>query len=173
MDKNLIEDNQTVEPEELDLRSHDIAEDKRQELLRLFPEILTEGSKIDFERLKLALGETVDVGKERYCMNWPGKADCFRAIQSLSLGTLRPCPEESVNFDTTENLIIEGDNLIRAMAARKPERVVCLDEGFRGNAIRIGITDQLKANAVQIFKTLHRGGDEAETSSDVTVFRTV
>ncbi len=98
-------------PEKLDLRSHDIAEDKRQELLRLFPEIRTEGGKLDFERLKRALGETVDVGKERYGMNWPGKADCFKTIQQASLATLRPCPEESVNFDTSENLIIEGDNL--------------------------------------------------------------
>ena len=100
-----------MEIDKLDLLSHDIAEDKKQELLRLFPEIQTEGGKIDLERLKLALGETVDVGKERYGMNWPGKADCFKAIQSPSLGTLRPCPEESINFDTTENLIIEGDNL--------------------------------------------------------------
>ncbi len=99
------------EPEKLDLRSHDIAEDKKHELLRLFPEIRTEGGKIDFERLKQALGEAVDVGKERYGMNWPGKADCFKTIQALSLGTLRPCREEGVNFDTTGNLIIEGDNL--------------------------------------------------------------
>jgi adenine-specific DNA-methyltransferase len=100
-----------VEPEKLDLRSHDIAEDKRQELLRLFPEISTEVEKLDFERLKLALGESVDGGKERYGMTWPGKADCFKTIQMPSVATLRPCPEESVNFDTTENLIIEGDNL--------------------------------------------------------------
>lgn len=100
-----------MEPEKLDLHSHDIAEDKRQELLRLFPEIRTEGGKIDFERLKLALGEVVDVGKERYGMNWPGKADCFKTIQMPSLGTLRPCSEESINFETTEHLIIEGDNL--------------------------------------------------------------
>ena len=101
----------TDQPEELDLTSHDIAEDKRQELLRLFPEIRTEGGKLDFERLKLVLGEAVDVGKERYGMSWPGKAECFKTIQAPSMGTLRPCPEESVNFDTTENLIIEGDNL--------------------------------------------------------------
>ena len=100
-----------TEPEKLDLRSHDIAEDKKQELLRLFPEICTEDGKIDFERLKLTLGEIVDVGKERYGMHWPGKADCFKTIQAPSLGTLLPCREESVNFDTTENLIIEGDNL--------------------------------------------------------------
>src|SRR5437016_9730985 len=100
-----------AQPETLDLCSHGIAEDKKQELLRLFPEIRTAGGKIDFERLKLALGDMVDVGKERYGMNWPGKADCFKTIQAPSLGTLRPCREESVNFDTTENLIIEGDNL--------------------------------------------------------------
>jgi adenine-specific DNA-methyltransferase len=102
---------EAVEPERFDLRSHDIEADKEAELLRLFPEIRTEGGKIDFDRLKLALGQAVDVGKERYGMNWPGKADCFRTIQAPSVGTLRPCAEESVNFDTTENLIIEGDNL--------------------------------------------------------------
>ena len=102
---------QALGPEKLDLRSHDIAEDRREELLRLFPEIRTEGGKLDFERLRLALGEAVDVGRERYGLTWPGKAECFKVIQSPSLGTLRPCPEESVDFDTTENLIIEGDNL--------------------------------------------------------------
>src|ERR1041385_5758295 len=99
------------EPEKLDLASMNIAEEKRQELLRLFPEIRTEDGKIDFDRLRLALGEAVDVGKERYGLNWPGKAECFKTIQSPSLGTLRPAPGESVNWDTTENLIIEGDNL--------------------------------------------------------------
>ncbi len=98
-------------PQRFDLRSHPIVEDKRRELLRLFPEIRTEDGKLDFERLKLALGEAVDAGRERYGMNWPGKADCFRTIQAPSLGTLRPAPEESVEWDTTENLIIEGDNL--------------------------------------------------------------
>jgi adenine-specific DNA-methyltransferase len=44
-------------------------------------------------------------------MNWPGKAECFKIIQAPSLGTLLPAPDESVDFDTTENLIIEGDNL--------------------------------------------------------------
>ncbi|MBN1930672.1 MAG: site-specific DNA-methyltransferase [Desulfobacterales bacterium] len=101
----------TEHPDKLDLRSQDISEERKQELLRLFPEIHTEGGKIDFERLKLVIGETVDVGKERYGMNWPGKADCFKTIQAPSMGTLRPCPEESINFDTSENLIIEGDNL--------------------------------------------------------------
>ena len=102
---------ETAQPDKLDLRSLDIAAERQHELLSLFPEVRTEGGKLDFDRLKLALGETVDVGKERYGMSWPGKADCFRTIQAPSLGTLRPSAEESVAFDTTENLIIEGDNL--------------------------------------------------------------
>ena len=101
----------TEEPEKLDLHSGDPTEGKRAELLALFPEARTQGGKIDFDRLKIALGATVDVGKERYGMNWPGKADCFRTIQTPSLGTLRPAREESVDFDTTANLIIDGDNL--------------------------------------------------------------
>lgn len=99
------------QPEKFDLSSLDITEEKRQELLRLFPEVRTEGGKLDFERLMLALGEMVDVGRERYGMNWPGKADCFRTIQQASQATLRPCVEESVEFDSTGNMIIEGDNL--------------------------------------------------------------
>jgi len=101
----------TDQPEKLDLTSRDIIGDNIRELERIFPEIRTEGGKIDFERLKLVLGEAMDVGKERYGMNWPGKADCLKTLQQPSLATLRPCPEESINFATTENLIIEGDNL--------------------------------------------------------------
>lgn len=98
-------------PERFDLRSLDLAAAKRAELLRLFPEVATEGGKVDFERLKAALGEQVDVDKERYGLVWPGKAACFQTIQRPSLATLRPKVGESVEFDTTQNVIIEGDNL--------------------------------------------------------------
>ena len=98
------------EIKKLDLRSMDIIGEQKKKLHQLFPEVFTE-NKIDFEKLKLALGEAIEVGKERYGMTWPGKADCFKIIQSSSIGTLKPCREESVNFDTTENLFIEGDNL--------------------------------------------------------------
>jgi adenine-specific DNA-methyltransferase len=101
----------TQEPDRFDLRSHDIVNDKLALLLHFFPEARTEGGKIDFDLLKLSLGESVDAGKERYGMSWPGKADCFKTIQAPSLGTLRPCMEESTDFDASENLIIEGDNL--------------------------------------------------------------
>lgn len=98
------------EIKKLDLRSMDIIGEQKEKLRQLFPEVFTE-DKIDFEKLKLTLGEAIEVGKERYGMTWPGKADCFKIIQSSSIGTLKPCREESVNFDTTENLFIEGDNL--------------------------------------------------------------
>jgi len=100
-----------TEPEKLDLRSHDIAADKQAALRAAFPEVFTEGGKIDFEQLKLALGESIDSGKERYGMNWPGKADSFKTIQQPSMATLIPVKSESVDWDGTENLIIEGDNL--------------------------------------------------------------
>ena len=100
-----------MEIEKFDLSSINIVEGQKEKLKELFPEVFTEGGKIDFERLKLTLGEEVDAGKERYGMNWPGKSECFKIIQQPSIATLVPCPEESVNFDTTENLFIEGDNL--------------------------------------------------------------
>jgi adenine-specific DNA-methyltransferase len=101
--------------ERFDLKSVDPTDERREELrialAEILPEVLTEGGKVDFAKLELALGEDIDVGKERYGLTWPGKAECFKTIQAPSLGTLRPCPEESINWDTTENLIIEGDNL--------------------------------------------------------------
>src|ERR1035438_3449394 len=87
----------TEQPERLDLRSRDIVGDKQAEIVRLFPEVRTEGGKIDFDRLKRALGESVDPGRERYVMSWPGKADCFKSIQSASIGTLLPCRKESLH----------------------------------------------------------------------------
>ena len=57
------------------------------------------------------MGDWVEPGKERYGLNWPGKADCMKVIQAPSVATLKPDRNESVDFDTTENLFIEGDNL--------------------------------------------------------------
>lgn len=103
--------NGKTEIEKLDLNSMNIAEEKQNELLRLFPEIRTEGGKIDFEKLKLALGELVETGKERYGMVWPGKADCFKTVQSQSVGTLRLSEKCGVNTEKTQHLFLEGDNL--------------------------------------------------------------
>jgi len=94
----------------LPLTSQDVLEDKIAALRELFPEVFAEG-KVDFERLKQALGESIDEGRERYGLSWAGKSEAIRNLQAQSVGTLTPIPEESVNFETTENIFIEGDNL--------------------------------------------------------------
>ncbi len=94
-----------------DLKSMNIPEDKLKQLKQVFPEIFTEGLKVDWDKLRLVMGENIDVGRERFGMNWPGKAECFKNIQAPSVATLVPAKNESVNFDLTENLFIEGDNL--------------------------------------------------------------
>lgn len=79
-------------------------------LKSVFPECFAEG-KLDIDKLLSLCGEYIDNDFERYKFEWKGKAECLRLAQKRSTGTLRPCPEESVNWDTTKNLYIEGDNL--------------------------------------------------------------
>lgn len=80
-------------------------------LKELFPEIISEGDKIDFDKLKTIMGNAIDDHKERYNFTWHGKKESMLGAQKPSKGTLRPDKEKSKNFDTTENLYIEGDNL--------------------------------------------------------------
>ena len=96
----------------MNLESKDLVAERIAQIKELFPEIVTEGDgSVDFEKLRLILGDEVDEGDERYAFTWPGKTDAIRQAQTVSAGTLRPCPEESVDWDTTRNLYIEGDNL--------------------------------------------------------------
>lgn len=92
--------------ESVDLTAQNIAR-----LKELFPEILTDGEKIDFDMLKTVLGGEVDSENERYQFTWHGKKKMIAGTQKPSKGTLRPDKEKSKNFDTTKNLYIEGDNL--------------------------------------------------------------
>jgi len=75
-----------------------------------FPQIFAEG-KVNPDKLKQALGEDLDTNNERYGLSWAGKAECFRHIQEMTTATLKPLRSESVDFDKTENIFIEGDNL--------------------------------------------------------------
>lgn len=79
-------------------------------LKELFPEVVAEG-KVDFAALQEILGEEVETGEEYYRFTWAGKAQARREAHKPSTGTLRPAPEESVDWDKTKNLYIEGDNL--------------------------------------------------------------
>lgn len=94
----------------LDGESKDILNENIEILKELFPEIVCE-DKIDFDKFKTIFGGEVDDSSERYSFNWPGKTQSIKESQKQSTGTLRPCKEESKNWDTTQNLYIEGDNL--------------------------------------------------------------
>jgi adenine-specific DNA-methyltransferase len=88
----------------------DIVQQNLDKLKKLFPSVFTEG-KIDFEALRETLGDYIDDRPERYSLAWNGKSRARRIAQTPSTGTLLPFPDESVNWDTTQNLFIEGDNL--------------------------------------------------------------
>ena len=91
-------------------RSADLVSDNITQLARLFPEAFTEG-KVDFAVLRELLGNAIDETEEKYGLNWHGKRCARRLALTPSAGTLRPCPGESVEWDSTQNLMIEGDNL--------------------------------------------------------------
>ena len=93
-----------------DGQSLDIELSERDKLRAVFPQCFTEG-KLDIDKLLNLCGEYIDNDFEKYKFEWKGKAECFRIAGKRSTGTLRPCAEESVNFDATKNLYIEGDNL--------------------------------------------------------------
>lgn len=103
-------DIQKITSDSPESRSLDITKQNIEQLKQIFPDVFTEG-KVDFEALKAALGEIVDDSAERYNFTWSGKAKARQIAQTPSTGTLLPSKEKSVNWDTTENLFIEGDNL--------------------------------------------------------------
>ena len=94
----------------MDGLSMNIEQTNLDKLRSLFPECVSEG-KLDIDKLLSLCGEYIDNDFEKYKFEWKGKADCLRLAQKRSTGTLRPCLEESVDWDTTQNLYIEGDNL--------------------------------------------------------------
>jgi adenine-specific DNA-methyltransferase len=100
----------TLTAEDAETKSPDIVADNIDQLKTLFPEAFTEG-KVDFDVLKQLLGGAVDEREEKYGLNWHGKRRARQIALTPSAGTLRPCPEDSVDWDTTQNLMIEGDNL--------------------------------------------------------------
>ncbi len=99
-----------IGPNDPESKSADIVDGNIETLKALFPDAFTEG-RIDFEVLKGLLGDAVDERDEKYGLNWHGKRRARQIALTPSTGTLLPCPEESVDWDTTQNLVIEGDNL--------------------------------------------------------------
>ena len=99
-----------VEVERVSGMSMDIEGVNKEKLMALFPQCFNEG-KLNIDKLLNLCGEYIDNDFEKYKFEWKGKSECYRIAGKRSTGTLRPCKEESVNFDTTKNMYIEGDNL--------------------------------------------------------------
>ena len=121
--------------EKVDLASENLVDDRLNKLKALMPEVFSE-SGIDFDKLRLELGDDVDEGQERYAFTWPGKADAIRQSQTVSTATLRPCVEKSRGRDgkdgsfDSDNIYIEGDNL---------EVLKLLQRGYHGKVKMIYI----------------------------------
>jgi adenine-specific DNA-methyltransferase len=96
--------------EKATLQTPNLLKERLKEAKRLLPEAFSEG-RLDVDKLKKALGDTADDRPERYTFSWAGKRDAIRLLQIPAQGTLVPDKAQSEAFDTTENMIIEGDNL--------------------------------------------------------------
>ncbi len=101
---------QKINPDDPETKSANLVEGNLNKLKELFPEAFAEDG-IDFEVLKQLLGGEINEKKEKYGLNWHGKNRARHIALTPSTGTLRPCPEESVDWENTQNLMIEGDNL--------------------------------------------------------------
>lgn len=125
--------------EHLRMESIDMTKENVQKIAALFPNCVTEHKDengnivlgIDFEKLKIELGDDIiGENEERYQFTWPDKKKAIREANTATTSTLRPCPEESVDFENTKNLYIEGDNL---------EVLKCLRETYLGKVKMIYI----------------------------------
>ena len=108
----------------IDGQSMDLVKENVEKLKELFPSIVKE-DKIDFDELELLLGENINRNNEQYSFTWNGKTEATKLAQKRSTGTLRPCKEESKDWDNTQNLYIEGDNLevLRLLQASYNSRI--------------------------------------------------
>ncbi|MCM0666403.1 site-specific DNA-methyltransferase [Flavobacterium tyrosinilyticum] len=152
-------------------QSLDIVNDNIARLKELFPEVLTEG-KIDFKVLQDILGKEIEDEEEYYRFTWAGKAQARREAHKPSTGTLRPAKDESVNWDTTENLYLEGDNLevlkLLQKSYNNKVKMIYIDPPYNTGkdfVYKDNYTDNLK-NYQQITGQVDDEGNKLSTNSD-------
>ena len=155
----------------LDGKSKDIVSENIQNLKELFPEVFSEG-KIDFTKLQEELGEFTDKENERYNFTWNGKQEAKRIAQTPSTGTLRPCEEESKNWDTTGNLYIEGDNLevlkLLQKSYHKKVKMIYIDPPYNTGkdfVYKDNFKDNIK-NYLEVTGQVDSEGNRLSTNSD-------
>ncbi|SQB33212.1 adenine specific DNA methylase Mod [Clostridium cochlearium] len=157
--------------EKMDGYSLNIVKENISKLKEIFPEVFCE-DKVDFERLQEVLGEYVEDREERYRFEWHGKSKAIRIAQTPSRGTLRPCKEESKNWDTTENLYIEGDNLevlkLLQKSYQNKIKMIYIDPPYNtGNdfVYKDDYKDNLQ-NYLEITGQVDEEGNKTSTNSD-------
>lgn len=157
--------------EKMDGHSLNIVKENIEKLKEIFPEVFCE-DKVDFERLQEVLGEYIEDREERYRFEWHGKSQAIRMSQTPSRGTLRPCKEESKNWDTTENLYIEGDNLevlkLLQKSYQNKIKMIYIDPPYNtGNdfVYKDDYKDNLK-NYLEITGQVDEEGNKTSTNSE-------
>jgi adenine-specific DNA-methyltransferase len=142
--------------------SLNIEQDNLAKLKEQFPNLFTEG-KLDWEKLKATFSDDINFANERYVLNWAGKSDAFKILQIPTTATLRPMPEESVNFDTTENIFIEGENLEVLKVSQKSyyNKIKCIeiDPPYNTGGDSFIYPDKFKENKAEYEKRI---GDKDE-----------
>ena len=157
--------------EKLNGESLNIIDENITKLKELFPDVFSEG-KIDFEALEATLGAYVEREDERYSFNWNGKAKARRIAQTPSTGTLRPAKEESKDWDTTQNLYIEGDNLevlkLLQKSYHKKVKMIYIDPPYNTGkdfVYKDNFRDNIK-NYMQITGQVDSEGNKLSTNSE-------
>jgi adenine-specific DNA-methyltransferase len=152
-------------------QSKNLIQENIEQLKKLFPEIVSEG-KIDFKSLQQILGEEIEDEEEYYRFTWAGKSQARREAHKPSTGTLRPYKEESLDWDTTQNLYIEGDNLEVLKLLQKSYagkiKVIYIDPPYNtGNdfVYKDNYQDNLK-NYQQITGQVDSEGNKMSTNSE-------
>ena len=156
----------------LKMHSPDMIQANIEKLAELFPNCVTEARDdkgalkraIDFDQLRQELSDhVVDGPRERYQLNWPGKREALLAANAPIAKTLRPCREESVDFDTTKNLFIEGDNLDALKLLQETYlnkvKMIYIDPPYNtGNDFIY--EDDFRENSADFFKRSNQRDDE-------------
>lgn len=143
-------------------QSLNIQQDNLEKLQSLFPDIFSEG-KVDIEKFNATFTNNINFNNERYVLNWAGKSDAFKVLQIPTTATLKPMPEESINFDTTQNIFIEGENLEVLKVLQKSYygkvKVVCIDPPYNTGSDSFIYPDSFKESKEEYQK---RVGDKDE-----------
>lgn len=158
---------------QLDGKSKDLINENIEKLKEIFPEVFSEG-KIDFSKLEEELGQFKEDENERYNFTWNGKSEAKKIALTPSTGTLRPCKVESKDWDTTQNLYIEGDNLevlkLLQKSYHKKVKMIYIDPPYNTGkdfVYKDNFRDNIK-NYLEITGQVDSDGNKLSTNSETS-----